>query len=192
MRRSLHLVEREALRVLAVTVTPGPGAKRHVEQALGPAFVVVLAHGWAVETLRRDEDVEIAVVDRRDVHILHRLAGAEATETDQDLPFGRSRRLGREDRWRVFCAAADREAPDEIVVMSLLERGMSGEDDVGVAGRLVHPVVETDHAVEAVQRIVQTVTTGVDRTGLPATVMSARIWPFPGVAISSAKHDAGT
>ncbi len=33
---------------------------------------------------------------------------------------------------------------------------------------------------------------GVERTGLPATVKSARIWPSPGVAISSARHETGT
>src|SRR6478736_5164878 len=33
---------------------------------------------------------------------------------------------------------------------------------------------------------------GVDSTGLPATVISALIWPSPGVAISSARHDTGT
>jgi hypothetical protein len=33
---------------------------------------------------------------------------------------------------------------------------------------------------------------GVDRTGFPATVNSARICPSPGVAISSARHDTGT
>jgi hypothetical protein len=33
---------------------------------------------------------------------------------------------------------------------------------------------------------------GVDNTGLPATVISALIWPSPGVAISSARQDTGT
>ena len=33
---------------------------------------------------------------------------------------------------------------------------------------------------------------GVDSTGLPATVNSARIWPSPGVSISSARHAAGS
>ena len=33
---------------------------------------------------------------------------------------------------------------------------------------------------------------GVDSTGLPATVISALIWPSPGVAISSARQDTGT
>ena len=32
----------------------------------------------------------------------------------------------------------------------------------------------------------------MDSTGLPATVNRARIWPSPGVAISSARHDTGT
>jgi hypothetical protein len=32
---------------------------------------------------------------------------------------------------------------------------------------------------------------GVDRTGLPASVTSARIWPSPGVRISSASTDTG-
>ncbi|MNF98179.1 hypothetical protein D3C84_810330 [compost metagenome] len=32
---------------------------------------------------------------------------------------------------------------------------------------------------------------GVDSTGLPATVTSARIWPSPSVSISSARADTG-
>ncbi len=33
---------------------------------------------------------------------------------------------------------------------------------------------------------------GAESTGLPAIVISALIWPSPGVAISSARHEIGT
>ena len=33
---------------------------------------------------------------------------------------------------------------------------------------------------------------GVETTGLPQTVISARTWPSPGVSISSARHATGS
>ena len=77
-------------------------------------------------------------------------------------------------------------------MVRLLQRRQPGQDHVGVPGGLVDPVVDADHAVQVGRHLVELVAAGVDSTGLPATVISARIWPSPGVAISSARHDTGT
>ena len=62
-----------------------------------------------------------------------------------------------------------------------------------MARRLVQPVVDADHALERGQRGVEPVARRARRcTGLPAIVISALIWPAPGVAISSARHEIGT
>ena len=45
--------------------------------------------------------------------------------------------------------------PEQVVEVRLLERRQPGQDHVGVAGRLVDPVVDADHAVELGQRRVE-------------------------------------
>ena len=50
-----------------------------------------------------------------------------------------------------------------------------------------------DHEVERLERASQPAArSACDSTGLPAIVTSARIWPSPGVSISSARHATGS
>ena len=101
---------------------------------------------------------------------------------------GLAKTAGREPR-----RVADREAVEDQVVLVALQRGRRRQDHVGVPGGLVEVDVDRDHEVQrrrapgpARRR------PGVDSTGLPAMVTIARIWPSPGVSISSRITAAGS
>jgi hypothetical protein len=65
-------------------------------------------------------------------------------------------------------------------VVGLLQCRQAGEDHVGVAGRLVDPVVDADHAVEAVQRVVEAVAAGRRQHGVPGHREQRPDLPLPG------------
>jgi hypothetical protein len=96
-----------------------------------------------------------------------------------------------EDRRREPRGVADREQVEDQVVVVALERRRRRQDHVGVPGGLVDVDVDGGHEVEP-ERPVQPLPSGVESTGLPATVSSARIWPSPGVSISSRSTDTGS
>ena len=114
-------------------------------------------------------------------------------EVPEDLPVVPGVvRLG-EHRGREAGGVADREAVEDQVVLVPLERRGRRQDDVGVPGRLVEVDVDRDHEVERRRAPGPApAPSGVDSTGLPAMVTIARIWPSPGVSISSRITAAGS
>jgi hypothetical protein len=60
-----------------------------------------------------------------------------------------------------------------------------------VACRLVDVRVDRHHELERRECGVEPVEFGLDETGLPPTVTSARTWPSPGVSISSGSAVTG-
>ena len=68
-----------------------------------------------------------------------------------------------------------------------------GEDHVGAARRRVAVDVDADHEVERLERRARGARSSAStRPGCRASVIIARIWPSPGVSISSAMHAAGS
>ena len=95
---------------------------------------------------------------------------------------------GRGEARRV---ADGQQVEDEVVVVALERRGRR-QDHVGVPGGLVDVDVDGGHEVEArAAPRSRRVPSGVDSTGLPATVSRARTWPSPGVSISSRSTETG-
>ena len=160
------LLEREAVRVVAVALAPGPRTDLEVEQPVGTAagrrgddLGRVSALDPRSGQLRdaRDEPGEEELIERFDAHVRRLLALHDRREDQQDLPLGGSIGRGREDGLRVLRGAPHRPAPLHLVVVGLLEDREAGQDHVGVPGRLVQPVVDGDHAVELGQRGVEPV-----------------------------------
>ena len=92
---------------------------------------------------------------------------------------------------------ADVVAHGEVVEREIVVRALRGrrrrQDDVGVPGGLVEVGVDADHEPERRRAPCRAdPPSGADRTGLPATVISARICPSPGVSISSASAASGS
>ncbi len=187
-------VQVEAVGLLAVAVAERARAQGEVEQALGPAVVVALAERRPVEARASAASTSknpssIAATSTSSAG-WPRHAPARRIE---DLPLLGPSVAGREDRRRVLRCAADR------------ERSRSGRrDGPARAARGPGRITSAWRVVSFIQLstlIMQSSPSraasrrsppGVDRTGLPATVNSARICPSPGVAISSARHDTGT
>ncbi len=121
----------------------------------GPRSVVLGSDRAGVDPVHGGERREVAVVDRGDVDGVAGHAHADGGEAGQDLPLARPVGGRREDGGRPLAGAPDGPEPDHVVEVRLLERGEPGQDDVGVARRLVHPVVDADHALEVRERGVE-------------------------------------
>ncbi len=78
------------------------------------------------------------------------LAGHDAGQAQQRLPL--LRHLGLQRRRGEVGHVAHRELVEREVVVRALERGRAGQDDVGVAARLVDVDVQADEQVEPVER----------------------------------------
>ena len=76
--------------------------------------------------------------------------------------------------------------------MGALQRREDRQDDVGPRARLVQVAVDRDEQVERSNAAPRRPTFGVETSGLPATVISARIRPSPGSVISSARQETGS
>ena len=159
VRRGLHLVEVEPVGILAVAVTARAGAQRQVEQALGTAVVVVLAQrrrrrGRARRRARRR-------TRRRSRRRRPRSSAARGTGRPSRIRISHScgPAVGRAGRsapstWR---RCRPRSCQIRSSWCGCSSARQPGQDDVGVAGGLVDPVVDADHAVEPVQRLVEPV-----------------------------------
>ena len=152
VRRGLEVGERQRVGPGAqqeVEDPLGPDARRHLgEQLLGLATVDagVGVGGLAAGGLQRDE-----AVDGGDVGV-RALPGDHAGQAQQRLPLGGQVGVGRQHRRRVVGHVAHREAQQRHVVVRALQRRGRGEDDVGVAGRLVDVDVDADHEVQTLER----------------------------------------
>ena len=204
MRLRLERRQREPVGLGAEAVAVGPGAEHQVEQPLGPA-----RGRRAPRRSRRRRGPRAAVLARRPPGApppRRRSRRSRATSAFGPWPvtipvrrrsIAPTRRgwsgLGREHRRRVVRHVAHGELVEaRRRSAELRERRRPGQDHVGVAGRLVDVDVERDHEVELLERRSRGgPSSGCERPGLPATVISARTWPSPGVSISSARHDDG-
>ncbi len=158
VRMLLEFRQGQPVGILAVPVAERGGAQRQVEHALRATVVVVLADLGTVEPLGEAQVIEPAVVERSDVDLLGRSAGAQPGQPDQDLPF--LRRIwvfAREHRRRVPGEAVDRGTQQQVGGMCLLERRGTRQDDVGMPGGLVEPQVHRDHRVQLRQRLIELV-----------------------------------
>ena len=194
---AFELLEGEAVGLLAVAVAERAGAQREVEQALAAAARrTARARPSAPSSADRPRRARRRrpVVDGGDVDVVAAHAGQAAPPSRMRISHSSGRpSAGGKTGVEHVGRAADRERARS-GRRGAAARAATGRGGSRAAWRVVSfsqlstLIMQSSPASASSSRSPP----GVDSTGLPATVNSARIWPSPGVAISSARHDTGT
>ena len=149
----LDLFERQALRLPAETVAIGTAAEFQFQQAIRPLEPGDHVH----QTIRHrtgqlfDFGAGHLVVQRFRIDI-RPPALNETGQAHDRLPFRQLTLLQREDCRRIARGVAPGELVEEDIPMAVFKRRCAGQDDIGVAGRLVEVDIKADQEVERVQR----------------------------------------
>ncbi|EGY01890.1 hypothetical protein AZA_07438 [Nitrospirillum viridazoti Y2] len=162
-----HLGEGQAIRLAAEAVAVGARAQRQIQQALRPrpARYGGQDGGGMVPRpaphLRRHH----GVVQGGGVGI-GPPALRDGRQLQQHLPFRQNALAPGQQRRAVAGVVAIGQLGEGDIVVAVLEGRDAGQDDVGMAGRLVQVDVDTDHQVQLVQGARQSVTVGGGQDGV--------------------------